>query len=144
MTKIAQVLSNKGSALHTISPKDTVRKAITVMAQHNIGALVVTDADQQYVRGIISERDYTHKVVLLERSSASTCVEDIMTRDVFTVSPSDHIDQGLKIMTDHHLRHLPVVESGKLVGLVSIGDLVKAAMRDQQQLIEQLQQYISG
>ncbi len=143
MSIVNQVLHDKSPDIYTIAPNATVRSAITFMAKHNIGALVVTDKQQRVV-GIISERDYTHKVALLDRSSTTTLVEEIMTKHVFTIGSQDNIDHGLKIMTTHHLRHLPVVDQEVLVGVVSIGDLVKVALEDQRKLIEQLQQYISG
>ena len=143
MTKVAQVLHDKPSQdIFTVHPEATVLEAITIMAEKDIGVLVVTHEDS--VVGILSERDYTRKIVLMERSSFDTMVNQIMTAKVLTVTRSTSIKECLKLMTDKHLRHLPVVEEGKLVGLVSIGDLVKAAMKDQQNLIEQLQQYISG
>lgn len=142
MTTVAQVLENKESSVYTIAPNASVRSAIKLMAEKNIGALIVTD--QQRLVGIISERDYTHKVVLNNRSSLTTNVSEIMTSNVITVTRSMKVDECLKMMTDGHLRHLPVVENDQLLGMVAIGDLVKAAMEDQRLLIEQLQQYISG
>lgn len=143
MTKVAQVLQDKSSQeIYTIHPEATVLEAISIMADKDIGVLVVTHEDK--VVGILSERDYTRKIVLMERTSFDTTVNQIMTAKVLTVTPSTPIEDGLKMMTDKHLRHLPVLEDNKLVGLVSIGDLVKAAMKDQKNLIEQLQQYISG
>lgn len=112
------------------------------MAEKGIGALVVTQDNE--VVGILSERDYTRKVALMERSSYDTTVSEIMTAKVLTISRSNTVEECLQLMTDRHLRHLPVVEEKKLVGLISIGDLVKAAMQDQKNLIDQLQQYISG
>lgn len=143
MTTVAQVLKQKDAAVYTISPKASVRSAIKLMAEKNIGALVVTNKDQEVI-GILSERDYTHKVVLQGRSSLTTNVDQIMTSDVITVTLDREINECLKIMTDGHLRHLPVVENGKLIAMIAIGDLVKAAMEDQRQLIEQLKQYIAG
>ena len=143
MTTVAQVLESKDSNIYTIAPNASVRSAIKLMAEKNIGALVVLN-EQKKVVGIISERDYTHKVILKNRSSLTTNVDQIMTSDVLTVTRSMKVHECLKIMTDGHLRHLPVVENEQLLGMVAIGDLVKAAMEDQRILIEQLQQYISG
>ena len=143
MTTVAQVLKQKDAAVYTIPPKASVRSAIKLMAEKNIGALVVTNNNQEVI-GILSERDYTHKVVLQGRSSLTTNVDQIMTSDVITVTLDREINECLKIMTDGHLRHLPVVENGKLIAMIAIGDLVKAAMEDQRQLIEQLKQYIAG
>ena len=112
------------------------------MADKGIGALVVTHEER--VVGILSERDYMRKVMLMERTSKQTTVNEIMTAKVLTVTTAVTVEECLDLMTDRHLRHLPVVEQDKLLGLISIGDLVKAAMDDQKKLIEQLQQYISG
>ena len=143
MTNVAQVLHEKREhTVYTISPDATVLEAITLMADKGIGALVVVENDA--VAGILSERYYMRKITLMERSSDNTLVSEIMTAKVFTVDKSFSVEDCLQLMTDRHLRHLPVVENGKLQGLISIGDLVKAAMEDQRQLIVQLKQYISG
>jgi CBS domain-containing protein len=144
MTTVAQVLNSKKSfEISTITPDATVLDAITLMANKGIGAVVVTSEEGKVV-GIISERDYTRKVALLQRTSDHTVVAEIMTGQVLTVSKSNTVDECLGLMTERHIRHLPVIENDQLVGIISIGDLVKAAMEDQRQLIEQLQQYISG
>ena len=143
MTNVAQVIQNKiEQNIFTISPEATVLEAISLMADKGIGALVVTDQDK--VVGILSERDYTRKVMLMERTSKETSVSEIMTAKVLTVTKSTSVEDCLGLMTDRHLRHLPVVENDKLVGLISIGDLVKAVMDDQRKLIDQLQQYIAS
>ncbi|MPW43109.1 CBS domain-containing protein [Acinetobacter guerrae] len=143
MTNVAQVIQDKAEqAIYTVSPDATVLEAISIMADKGIGALVVTQNEE--VVGILSERDYTRKVALMERSSYDTIVHEIMTPKVLTITRSNTVEECLQLMTDRHLRHLPVVEDNKLVGLISIGDLVKAAMQDQKNLIDQLQQYISG
>ena len=143
MTNVAQVLQDKAEqSIFTITPESTVLEAITLMADKGIGAVVVTQQDK--VVGILSERDYTRKVMLMERTSKETTVKEIMTAKVLTVSKSTSIENCLTLMTERHLRHLPVVENDKLVGLISIGDLVKAIMDDQRKLIEQLQQYIAS
>jgi CBS domain-containing protein len=143
MTTVVQVLKAKPvHEIFTISPQATVFEAIRLMAEKGIGAVVVTEADQ--VVGILSERDYTRKIALMQRSSSQTKVQEIMTAKVLTIGLSHSVEQCLQLMTDGHLRHLPVVENGQLQGLISIGDLVKAAMEDQRLLIEQLKQYISG
>lgn len=143
MTTVVQVLELKDAAIYTIAPNATVRKAIEIMADKNIGALVVTDENHKVI-GIVSERDYTHKVELKNRASTSTLVHEIMTHKVITVTRHAKVEECLKIMTDGHLRHLPVVENDQLIAMIAIGDLVKAALEDQQKLIHQLQQYISG
>ncbi|WP_374668308.1 CBS domain-containing protein [Acinetobacter sp.] len=143
MTTVAQVLQDKSEqAIFTIAPNETVLKAISIMAEKGVGALVVTHEDT--VVGILSERDYTRKIALMERTSFNTTVNQIMTEKVLTITRTATVEDCLELMTDKHLRHLPVVENSKLLGLISIGDLVKAAMEDQKKLIDQLQQYISG
>ncbi|ESK56000.1 CBS domain-containing protein [Acinetobacter tjernbergiae] len=143
MTIVAQVIKNKTvQSIFTISPNATVLEAIKIMADKGVGALVV--AEDEKLVGIFSERDYTRKVTLMERSSNTTPVSDIMTSKVITVGLNHTVEECLQLMTDRHLRHLPVLDKEKLVGFISIGDLVKAAMEDQRVLIEQLQQYISG
>lgn len=143
MTTVAQVLQNKNnSEISTITPDATVLEAITLMATKGIGAVVVVQ-DERLV-GILSERDYTRKIALMQRTSDLTTVSEIMTGTVLSVSKSNTVDECLDLMTERHFRHLPVLEDDRLVGIVSIGDLVKAAMEDQKVLIEQLQQYISG
>ncbi len=143
MTIVAQVINNKAEqSIFTISPNATVLEAIKIMADKGVGALVV--AEDETLLGIFSERDYTRKIALMDRSSSNTLVADIMTAKVITVNLSHTVEECLDLMTDRHLRHLPVLENDKLVGFISIGDLVKAAMDDQRVLIEQLQHYISG
>ena len=143
MTIVAQVINNKAEqSIFTISPNATVLEAIKIMADKGVGALVV--AEDEKLLGIFSERDYTRKIALMDRSSNNTLVADIMTAKVITVNLSHTVEECLDLMTDRHLRHLPVLENDKLVGFISIGDLVKAAMDDQRVLIEQLQHYISG
>lgn len=143
MTNVAQVIQDKiEQTIFTISPEATVLEAISLMADKGIGALVVTE--QEKVVGILSERDYMRKVTLMERRSKETTVSEIMTAKVLTVTKSTSVEDCLGLMTDRHLRHLPVVENDKLIGLISIGDLVKAVMEDQRKLIDQLQQYIAS
>ena len=143
MQTVAHILNSKPTqAIYTISPESTVLEALTLMAEKRIGALVVIKADK--VVGIVSERDYARKVALMERSSYSTTVSEIMTHAVLTVTTKHNTDHCMQLMTDKHLRHLPVVDQDKLIGLVSIGDLVKNVMEQQKNMIDQLQQYISG
>ena len=111
-----------------------------MMADRHVGALLVMRGTE--LSGIVSERDYARKVVLLGRSSAETPVRQIMTSSVITVSPDNSVQDCMRLMTEHHIRHLPVIEGGRIVGMISIGDLVKAVIEDQQQTIEQLQSYI--
>ncbi|OTG65150.1 CBS domain-containing protein [Acinetobacter silvestris] len=143
MTTVAQVIQNKlGQEIYTISPSATVLEAITLMANKGIGAVVVSEDSK--VVGILSERDYTRKIALMQRTSDHTTVAEIMTSKVISVTRSNTVDECLELMTNRHLRHLPVLEEGFLIGFISIGDLVKATMEDQRKLIDQLQQYISG
>lgn len=143
MKTVADILKSKThSQIHTIWPSATVLEAISLMADKGIGALVVVEGEK--VVGIISERDYARKVVLMERSSYNTEVSDIMTHDVITVSPGKKIEFCMELMTEKRLRHLPVLENDKLIGLISIGDLVKDIISDQQSMIRQLEQYIRG
>lgn len=143
MKTIAELLKLKSDQhTHTISPQATVLEAITLMAEKGIGALVVTEGDR--VVGIVSERDYARKVVLMERSSYNTVVDAIMTHNVITVTPDQSNEYCMALMTEKHLRHLPVLENGKLIGLISIGDLVKDIITAQKDMINHLESYIRG
>lgn len=143
MKTVADILRFKpNQALHTIAPTATVLEAISLMADKGIGALVVMEGEQ--VVGIVSERDYARKVVLMERSSYNTQVCDIMSSNVITVTPNQSNEFCMTLMTDKRLRHLPVLDDGKLIGLISIGDLVKDIISDQQSMIRHLEQYIRG
>ncbi|MBV4538560.1 CBS domain-containing protein [Pseudomonas sp. BT-42-2] len=144
MKNVEELLKTKSQhqTVYTIGPDLSVLEALKLLAEKNIGALPVVENDQ--VVGIVSERDYARKLVLKGRSSAATPVSEIMTRDVLTVDPSKSLDHCMNLMTDRHLRHLPVVKDGKLLGLLSIGDLVKETIAEQASLIRQLEQYIRG
>jgi CBS domain-containing protein len=144
MKTITQLLKLKATQnqVHTIGPDEMVLEALRVMAEKNVGALPVLENGQ--VVGVISERDYARKIVLQGRSSVGTPVRDIMSAPVVTVDSRQSIEACMGIMTDSHLRHLPVVENGELLGLLSIGDLVKEAIAEQADLIRQLEQYIRG
>jgi CBS domain-containing protein len=140
MTLVRQLLENKGRAVFSVAPDAPVLEAIRAMAEHHVGALLVMKGTT--LAGIVSERDYARKVILLGRSSADTPVRDIMTAQVVTVSPDTSVQQCMQIVTEKRVRHLPVTESGRVIGMISIGDLVKAVMAEQQQQIEQLERYI--
>jgi CBS domain-containing protein len=140
MTTARQLLDGKGRAIFSVEPKAPVLEAIRAMAEHHVGALLVMQGET--LAGIVSERDYARKVILLGRSSADTPVRDIMSSPVLTVSPDTSVQTCMQLMTDRRVRHLPVVEGGRVVGMVSIGDLVKAVIAEQQQHIEQLESYI--
>lgn len=142
MTTVNDLLRNKPSELWSVSPDDSVLDAIELMADKNIGAVLVKDGDR--LVGVMSERDYARKLVLTNRTSGDTSVGDVMTTQVSVVSPTHEIEECLALMTDKHFRHLPVMEDDQLIGLVSIGDLVKAIIADKQFMIDQLEEYISG
>ena len=141
-SNIGEILNFKGSQVWTVAPDTTVYNALVLMADKNIGALCVTEGDR--LVGLISERDYTRKIVLRGKSSRTTQVREIISGHVISVTPQSTVDECLHLMTDNRVRHLPVMENGKLTGLVSIGDLVNYIISTQQSTIEQLQTYISG
>ena len=143
MNGVAQILRQKQiTAVHAIGPNDTVYDAIRKMAEHQIGALLVMEGDN--VVGIVTERDYARKIALAGRSSKETPVSVVMTAQVLCVGPQQTTEECMAIMTENRVRHLPVLDNGKLIGLVSIGDLVKDIISEQQFIIEQLEHYISG
>ncbi|CAG4888716.1 CBS domain-containing protein [Paraburkholderia saeva] len=143
MTSVAQVLKTKPeNIVYTVTAGDSVYDAIKLMADKQIGALVVMDGES--IAGIVTERDYARKVVLMDRSSKATPVRDIMSRAVRFVRPEQTTDDCMAIMTDFRMRHLPVIDKEKLVGMVSIGDLVKNIIAEQQFTIQQLELYITG
>ncbi len=139
-TRVEQLLAGKGRQVHTISPEASVLEALERMAEHNVGALAVTQSAE--LVGMFSERDYARKVILKGRASRDTPVGDSMTAKVITVTPTDDMSHCMQLMTDHRIRHLPVLEDGRLVGLISVGDVVKAVMEEQRFMIEQLESYI--
>lgn len=143
MTTVAQILQSKpDQTVRTITPSASVLEAVKRMAEHGIGALLVMEGER--IVGIVTERDYARKVVLQGRSSETTPVREIMTSAVMYVAPQHTIEECMAVMTENRLRHLPVMEEGRLVGLVSIGDLVKGMISEQQFIIEQLEHYIRG
>ncbi|QVM91612.1 CBS domain-containing protein [Pseudomonas entomophila] len=144
MKNVEQILKNKSQpqTVYTIAPDDSVLDALKLLAEKNIGALPVVENGQ--VVGIVSERDYARKLVLKGRSSPFTTVREIMSSPVVTVDPKQNLEYCMNLMTNRHLRHLPVVDNGQLLGLLSIGDLVKETIAEQANLILQLEQYIRG
>jgi CBS domain-containing protein len=143
MNTIRTILKNKRSGeIWSVQPGDTVLEAITRMARLRIGALLVMEGHK--LVGILSERDYARKIILQGRRSAETLVSDIMTADVATAPPEMTAREGLAIMTNGYFRHLPVVEDGMVIGLVSIGDLVKTVIAEQQAMIDELERYVTG
>ncbi len=142
MTTVAQVLQEKGHSAWSISPDATVFDALQLMAEKDIGALLVLEGSA--LIGIISERDYARKIVLKGKYSRDTLVREIMTEDVVCVPPERTIEECMALMTAKRVRHLPVLEGGRLVGIISIGDVVKAVISEKEFLIHQLEQYITG
>jgi CBS domain-containing protein len=142
MITVRQILEEKGHQVWTIGPDETVYKALMIMADKDIGALVVVENDQ--VVGIVSERDYARKVVLKGKTSLDTPVRDIMTPRVYFVNPDCSAEECMALMTEKRVRHLPVMENNKLVGVISIGDVVKSIISSQKVTIEHLQNYIMG
>jgi len=143
MKTVAEILQSKGNAVvYRIAPGATVYEAVALMAEKNVGALLVMEGEK--IVGMISERDYARKVVLMSRSSKDTPLRDVMTPAVMYVRPEQTTEECMALMTQSRIRHLPVLDGGKLVGLISIGDLVKGIMSEQTFIIEQLQSYISG
>ena len=139
---VASILKKKGDAIWSVQPTATVYEAIALMAEKSVGALLVV-SDGKLV-GIISERDYARKVVLQRRSSSDTLVREIMTGSVITVTPDHSVENCMKIITEHRVRHLPVLAGDQLVGVISIGDLVNAIITEQAETIGHLHTYISG
>jgi CBS domain-containing protein len=139
---IKHLLDRKGRQIIAVKPDASVLDAIRLMAEKNIGALLVMEGGR--LLGIMSERDYARKVVVKGRASDSTPVSDIMSANVVTTSSTETVNTCMALMTDRRIRHLPVVDDGVVVGVISIGDLVQAIIADQQEAIEQLEQYISG
>ncbi len=143
MHTVRSILRRKGAEILSVRPEGTVLEAIRLMAEKRIGALLVLDGDGRLV-GIVSERDYARKVILEGRRSDTTRVADIMTPNPITIDPDTTAEEGLNLMTDRFIRHLPVLDNGKLVGVVSIGDLVKWVIRDQKLAIDELERYVTG
>ena len=142
MKLVNHLLDNKGRHVISVAPDTSVLDAIKLMAEKAIGSLVVMEDDK--LVGIVSERDYARKVIIKGRSSKSTSVAEIMTPNVVTASGSNTVNECMNLMTDKKIRHLPVVEDDRVIGMISIGDLVEAIISDQQEEIQQLEQYISG
>lgn len=142
MKTIRELLNDKGAQVWSISPTKTVYDALSLMAEKNIGAVLVMENDR--LLGILSERDYTREVVLQGRTARDTGVIEMMTSRPVCVGPEQTVEDGMALMTDKRVRHLPVVEEGRVVGLLSIGDAVKSTISEQKFIIKQLEQYISG
>lgn len=143
MKLVKHLLDTKGRHIISISPDASVLDAITLMADKSIGSLLVMDSDENLL-GIVTERDYARKVIVKGRSSRETRVSDIMTVDVMTAAMDNRVDQCMELMSNRKIRHLPVVDGNRVIGLISIGDLVQAIIADQQEEIQHLEHYISG
>ena len=141
MKAVAPLLKNTGKEIFSVSPTITVLQALEKLVEKNVASLLVVEDNK--LKGIFTERDYARKVVLKGKSSRDTLISEIMTEHVITVSPTDSIDECMEIMTQRRIRHLPVVEDGTIVGLISIGDLVKYIIEDQKHTIRNLESYIS-
>ena len=142
MRTVRQLLETKGRDIWKVSPDDSVYEALRLMADKNVGALIVMDGNRMV--GIFSERDYARKVILQGKFSRDTPVRDIMTRDVFSVTPDQTVKECMAVMTQGRFRHLPVLLGEELVGVISIGDVVKAILSDQDFMIAQLENFIGG
>ena len=142
MNDVKEILKVKVKEVFTIQPDTTVFDALKILAEKNIGALVVSEKDK--VVGIFSERDYARKIILKGKSSIDTTVSDLMTKDVLYVSPNHSIDECMTLMSENHIRHLPVIKDEELVGVISIGDVVKHIIKHQKFQIRELEKYIKG
>ena len=142
MRTVRQLLGSKTPEIYAVSPDASVLDAIKLMAEKGVGAVLAMQGAR--LCGIVSERDYARKVVLQGRSSSNTPVRDIMTAKVVTVRPDDSVDHCMQVVTEHRIRHLPVAEGDAIVGVISIGDLVKAVIEDQKVELDQLQRYIAS
>jgi CBS domain-containing protein len=142
MGKVRNILADKGSAIFSVEPSISVYKAIELMAEKNIGGLLITERDK--LVGIFTERDYARKLILKGKSSKDTTIGELMTRNPFTVTRDTSIDECMRMMSGKRIRHLPVVEEEKLIGIISIGDVVRYIIEEQKGIIEHLEQYITG
>ncbi len=139
---VNQILSEKGSEVHSIVSTITVYEALRIMGEKNVGALLVIE--DNVLKGILSERDYARKIALKNKSSSNTLVHEIMDSDIITVKPTDNLDYCMDLITNKRIRHLPVLSDGQVIGIISIGDVVKAIIETQKNTINHLDSYISG
>ncbi len=142
MKTVKNIFQNKSTAIFSVSPDTSVLDALQVMMDKNISALLVMEGPD--LKGIFTERDYARKIILQGKSSKETKIKDVMTASLEVINLNSSIDHCMQIMTDKHIRHLPIIDNGKVAGMISIGDLVKFVIEDQKQTIEQLQSYISS
>src|SRR6478609_4044244 len=141
MAKVRNILQSKGHAIFSVDSSTFVYRAIELMCEKNIGGLLIVDDGK--LSGIFTERDYARKLILKGKSSKDTPISELMTKNPFTVSPDNSIEDCMNLMTDKHIRHLPVVDGDKLIGMISIGDVVKSVIREQKGIIEHLESYIN-
>ena len=142
MKTVKNIFQNKSTAIYSVSPDTSVLDALQVMMDKNISALLVMEGPD--LKGIFTERDYARKIILQGKSSKETKIKEVMTARLEVINLNSSIDHCMQIMTDKHIRHLPIIDNGKVAGMISIGDLVKFVIEDQKQTIEQLQSYISS
>ncbi len=142
MGTVSNILKTKSSALFSITPGTTVYNALEIMVEKNVSALLVVENEK--LAGIFTERDYARKVILKGKASRETVIGEIMTEDLITVAPNSTIDECMRLMTSKFIRHLPVVEDGNLIGIISIGDVVKYIIEDQKFIIQNMEHYITG
>lgn len=142
MKKIRNILESKGHQVYSVTPDTSVYDALQVMMEKNISSLLIME--NEVLKGIFTERDYARKLVLMGRSSKDTPIGDIMTADLFTITPSETIDHCMEMMSAHKIRHLPVIDNNRVTGMVSIGDVVKFIIEDQKRTIQQLESYIAS
>lgn len=143
MGKVRNILQAKGNAIFSVEPTITVYKAIELMSEKNISSLLITDKEGKLL-GIFTERDYARKLILKGKSSKGTLIKDLMTENPITVASDSTIDDCMKVMTSKYVRHLPVVDNGKIMGMISIGDVVRFIIQEQKGIIEDLEHYITG
>ena len=142
MGKVRNILAEKGNTIFSVEPTISVYRAIELMAEKNIGGLLITENDK--LVGIFTERDYARKLILKGKSSKDTLIGELMTRNPFTVTRETSIDECMRMMSGKRIRHLPVVEEGSLIGIISIGDVVRFIIEEQKGIIEHLEHYITG
>lgn len=142
MKKIRNILESKGHQVYSVTPETSVYDALQVMMEKNISSLLIME--NEVLKGIFTERDYARKLVLMGRSSKDTPIGDIMTANLFTITPSETIDQCMEMMSTYKIRHLPVIDNNRVTGMVSIGDVVKFIIEDQKRTIQQLESYIAS
>ncbi|MFI5135891.1 MAG: CBS domain-containing protein [Chitinophagales bacterium] len=140
--KVRDILRKKGGSIISVSPEAIVLEALKLMADRNIGGVLVMEGER--LAGIFTERDYARKIILKGKSSAEAKISEVMVSNLFTVTPDHDLSQCMQIMSDKTIRHLPVLENGKLIGIISIGDVVKSVIEEQQNVIQHLEQYIAG